>query len=141
MKKRAIYIWLMLAVIFVAVIIAMAIFTPKRKTLNYFYANKDILMKDISENKTPACSLDITFHYRHGEHPIMEYVIDGQGLVSSSKYYGFFYSYDGKPVAFQNSDIELVPISETEWEWNEKGDNHGYVEWMEGNWFYFEASF
>ncbi|MDO4664300.1 MAG: hypothetical protein Q4A59_05390 [Erysipelotrichaceae bacterium] len=140
MKKKTGFICLILAMIIVVVVGAISLSNPKRKTLNYFHANKETLISDIEENETPTCSLDLTYNYWNGEHPIVEYIVDNQGIAPSSKYYGFFYSYDGKPVAFQNANIELVPISDTEWEWHGKGDNHGYVEFIEGNWYYFEAT-
>ena len=101
---------------------------PKRKTLNYFQSNKATLIRDIEENEMPTCSLDLPFNDWQGEHPIMEYIVNRQGIVPFSKYHGFFYSYDGEPVAFQNAKIDLVSISETKWKWHGKGDNQGYVE-------------
>lgn len=76
----------------------------------YFNSNKATLIKDIEENETPTCSLDFQFNYWQGEHLIMEYIVNSQGIAPSSKYYGFFYSYDGEPVAFQNVNIGFVPI-------------------------------
>ena len=129
-----------LAVILLLVL-TRTVFSPKQKTLRYFNAHKDTLMLEIAENERPSCSLDITFNYWDGEHPIMEYIVSSRGIVPASMYYGFFYSYDGTPVAFQNCGAPLAKKSDTEWEWHGKGDNHGYVEQIEGNWYYFEASF
>lgn len=140
MKKRTKYICIIWIVI-LGIMTVGFISSPKRKTLNFFHTHKDILTNEIRENKIPTCSVDITCNFWDGDHPIMEYIVESNGIVPSSKYCGFFYSYDGIPVSFQNSNVKLVPISENKWEWHDKGDNHGYVEWLEENWFYFEASF
>lgn len=141
MLKRRYRIFVTVLVVIAFIAAAIYCISPERRTLHYYQAHKDVLMKDITENEKPTCSLDLTFNYWDGEHPIMEYIVKSRGIVPSSSYYGLFYSYDGQPVSFQNSGAQLIPVSENVWEWHGAGDNHGLVKWIEENWFYFEASF
>ncbi|MBQ6059288.1 MAG: hypothetical protein IJL39_04455 [Clostridia bacterium] len=76
-----------------------------------------------------------------GEHTVVEYIVKTRGIVSSSQYYGVFYSCDNTPVSFQNAGVSLTKVSDTEWKWQGKGDNHGYVRQIEPYWFYYEAGF
>ena len=110
MKKKIVFVCLILVITFVGIVSSILMSNPKRKTLNYFQSNKATLIKDIEENETPTCSLDFPFNYWQGEHLIMEYIVNSQGIAPSSKYYGFFYSYDEEPVDFQNVNIGFVPI-------------------------------
>jgi len=95
----------------------------------------------VASDNISSDELGIKATYWNGEHPIIEYTIGAKGLVSSSRYYGIFYSFDDVPVAFQNANVSLIPISDEEWEWKDGGDNRGIVRKIESNWYYFEASF
>lgn len=55
-------------------------------------------------------------------------------------YYGFYYSLDDVPLAFQNVP---VPLEETTdgWTWRAEGDNHGLTRRLSPHWYYFEAHF
>ena len=72
-----------------------------------------------------------------GEHPMVEYMMDEP---SGSTYYGFYYSPDDAPLAFQNANY---PCEETEggWTWHAEGDNHGFTSRITDGWYYFEATF
>lgn len=117
--------------------------SPSKRTIRYFNSHRatleDGILKTIETGRA-ASKLDITFNYWDGEHPIIEYMVVNRGIVSASKYYGFFYSFDNEPVSFQNSNQPLAQISETEWTWSGEGDNHGIVRRLDTNWFYFEAA-
>lgn len=78
-----------------------------------------------------------------GEHPIVQFYYSGTGIVTSSTYYGFYYSKDDVPAAFQNGAYELVPASDSEWAWEEDEgtDNGGLTKRITDNWFYYEAWF
>lgn len=138
-KKAAV-----LLLLFVCVLIAVSVAdTPEKRTIRYFHNHRAALEDDISntiETGRAASKLNTTFNYWDGEHPIVEYIVVSRGIVSASRYYGFFYSFDNEPVSFQNSEEPLTPISEQEWEWSGEGDNHGIVRRLDANWFYFEAA-
>ena len=115
---------------------------PENRTIRYFRNHRAALEADISntaETGRASSSLDIPFNYWDGEHPIVEYIVVGRGLGSASRYYGFFYSFDDEPVAFQNAGAPLTPVSAQEWTWRGEGDNRGSVRRLDANWFYFEA--
>ncbi len=117
--------------------------TPERKTIRYFNSHRAALEDAVLHHMGAGLEDDnahIRFNYWGGEHPIAEYTVVSRGLVPSSKYYGFFYSYDNVPVAFQNANQSLTPVSDQTWQWNGEGDNHGMVRRLDANWFYFEAA-
>ncbi len=76
-----------------------------------------------------------------GEHRIVQFYYSGLGLAPSAKYYGFYYSGDNVPAAFQNAEVELVPASADEWTWEDGTDNCGLTKRITDGWFYYEASF
>ena len=118
--------------------------TPERRTVRFFERHREILEEDAAaarEGGRAASRLDLTVNLWEGEHPILEYIVVSTGLAPSSRYHGFFYSFDGVPAAFQNADAALRAAADGAWEWRGAGDNHGRVRRLEGNWFYFEASF
>lgn len=129
---------LVCAMIFVSVIN-----TPEKRALRYFNNHRETLENDVQnciETGRVGRELNISVDYWDGEHPIIEYVVVSSGIVSASKYYGIFYSFDDEPVSFQNTDEPLMSISEQEWKWNGEGDNYGIVRRLDTNWFYFEAA-
>lgn len=79
--------------------------------------------------------------YVHTDNTIVEFDQGGSGLVSSSTYYGFYYSENDIPAAFQNSSKELTEYEKNKWSWKGTDDNHGSTIKIRDNWYYFEASF
>lgn len=139
-RKKAAVLFFLLVCVLIAV---RAADTPEKRTMRYFNSHRAALEEDISntaETGRASSKLNVTFNYWDGEHPIMEYIVVGSGIVPASRYYGFFYSFDNEPVSFQNSNESLTPLSDREWEWNGEGDNHGIVRRLDANWFYFEAA-
>ena len=76
-----------------------------------------------------------------GEHQIVQFDYSGSGVVPSTTYYGFYYSRDNVPTAFQNAEIELVSASDDEWTWDDGTDNGGLTKRITECWFYYEARF
>lgn len=76
-----------------------------------------------------------------GEHRIVQFCSGSAGLVPSSTYFGFYYSEDDVPAAFQNVDMELTPIASNEWEWSDGTDNGGLTKRITAHWFYYKAWF
>ena len=70
-----------------------------------------------------------------GQHPMVEYI-----LFTGSGYYGFYYSPDDVPLAFQNAPISLEETP-TGWQWRGEGDDHGSTRRLSPHWYYFEAHF
>ena len=70
-----------------------------------------------------------------GVHKMVEYTVTAAG----STYYGFYYSPDDVPLAFQNTDTALTE-SDGGWVWQAEGDNHGRTYRLAEDWFYFEAT-
>ena len=79
--------------------------------------------------------------YVHSDNTIVEFSQGGSGLVSTSTYYGFYYSENDIPAAFQNSSKELTEYEKNKWSWTGVGDNRGTTIKIRDNWYYFEASF
>ena len=76
-----------------------------------------------------------------GASPIVQFYTGGWGLVPSTAYRGFYYSESGQPAAYQNVDMELVPVSENEWSWTDGTDNGGVTRRIDGHWFSYKACF
>lgn len=130
------------AVLLCALLAAGAANTPERITMRCFRNHRAALEEDVQRSARGLASstLDLIFNYWDGEHPILEYIAAVRGSVPASRYYGFFYSFDGVPVSFQNAGETLTAVSDQEWTWQGEGDNHGLVRRLEGCWFYFEAA-
>lgn len=76
-----------------------------------------------------------------GKTPIVQFSTGGWGLAPSSTYWGFYYSESGLPAAYQNVDMELIPVSEDEWCWNDGTDNGGVTRRVDEHWFSYQAWF
>lgn len=74
-----------------------------------------------------------------GEHEMVEFMVDDDGMIAPAQYYGFYYSPDDVPLAFQNVNVPLTEYKENEWEWSEQGDNRGVTKKITECWYYFEA--
>ncbi len=72
-----------------------------------------------------------------GEHGMLEFILS----AGPGGYSGCYYSPDGVPLAFQNTEIPLEETAPGRWAWQAQGDNHGETWHIEGNWFGFQASF
>ena len=72
----------------------------------------------------------------NGDHEMVEYLVEATG----DTYRGFYYSPDDVPLAFQNTNVSLVP-AENGWMWTADGDNRGWTYRLKDKWFYFEAKF
>ena len=73
-----------------------------------------------------------------GEHEMVEYLV----ATAGDTYHGFYYSPEDVPLAFQNTDVPLVPAETEEgWIWTAEGDNRGRTYRLAERWFYFEAKF
>ena len=71
---------------------------------------------------------------------VVEFTTGGIGLAPSGTYHGVYYSADGEPAAFQNTDVPLGP-SRDGWIWHGRGDNYGETWHINENWYTFYASF
>ena len=76
-----------------------------------------------------------------GKNNIVQFFYGGFGIVPSAKYYGFYYSENDVPAAYQNCDYELAKTGENSWEWSDGTDNGGITKRITDNWFYYEAWF
>ena len=74
-----------------------------------------------------------------GEHNMVEFMVDGDGMIPPAQYYGFYYSPDDVPLPFQNVKVPLTEYKENEWEWTDEGDNRGITKKITECWYYFEA--
>lgn len=76
-----------------------------------------------------------------GQNPIVQFSSGGFGLAPSAVYQGFYYSESGRPAAYQNADVELVPVSDNQWTWTDGTDNGGMTRKIDGQWFFYKAWF
>ncbi len=78
-----------------------------------------------------------SFNQWTGEHEMVEFTLFAFG----DTYYGCYYSPDGVPLGFQNTQQELILDGDGSWTWQAEGDNHGLTRLISDRWYYFEASF
>ena len=107
-------------------------------------AVQDILAAESADGISIAGAKHIDFwagdDERSRESPIIEFTTGSFGIVPASSYKGFYYSVDGAPAAFQNSNIPLTETEPGHWTWSSQG-NEGTTEHITGNWYTFSASF
>ena len=145
-KRRRII--LIILVAFICVIFAVGkIFSPERAVLRTFKANEAALNEMVQSylaGDTAALRTDIpgvqSVQYWHGDNGMIEFFVKGRGIAPASSYFGFYYSVDGAPLAFQNTKVTLIESGDG-WKWTHGGDNRGYTEHISGNWYYYEAAF
>nr|WP_320024126.1 hypothetical protein [uncultured Acetobacterium sp.] len=142
-----------ISIIISAVLIILAIYT-----INYISNPERQIKKFVSENSKELVTIaeshlnsDTTIEtYKgvkvepvfSGKNEIVQFFYDGKGIAPASKYYGFYYSPDDVPAAYQNTNFNLAYVSDNEWKWSEDGtDNGGRTIRIIENWFYYEAWF
>lgn len=52
---------------------------------------------------------------------IVQYTVNAYGLPSAATYYGFYYSPDDEPAAYQNIDCRLMKDGDNRWSWSKDG--------------------
>ena len=107
-----------------------------------------IATESIKGNKVdlPKEVESISVHSPDKEHvkntnTIVEFLYKGNGTVSNTKYYGFYYSTDDLPAAYQNEDYDLLELGGNKWMWSGKGDNEGLTGKIRNHWYYYSATF
>ena len=142
MKKKRTRI--ILAAIIGVVLLASALCyaNPKIRTSLFVHAYHDLIEEGLAAGNGVPADDAVLFGYKYvnswdAEHPMTEFLI----MTWGDTYYGCYYSPDGVPLAFQNTDVELVQNGHDYWEWSAEGDNRGATSLILDNWYYFEASF
>lgn len=140
------------SVIIIAVFAAAVIFTqwyfqPEKVVERTFHRNEEALNQMVEAylaGDMDALNAEIpgvqSAQYWYGDSGMIEFFVKGRGIAPASSYFGFYYSVDGVPLAFQNAKVTLVESGDG-WQWTHGGDNRGYTEKISGNWYYYEASF
>ena len=90
-----------------------------------FEANSiSALQNSNAEDKLHGVRLDGIFKSQASESDetgIVQYTVNAYGLPSAGAYYGFYYSPDDEPAAYQNIDCRLKEDGENRWSWNKDG--------------------
>ena len=90
-----------------------------------FEANsRSTLQNSNAEDKLHGVKLDGVFKSQtsgNDEAGIVQYRVKAHGLPSAGTYYGFYYSPDDEPAAYQNIDCRLMEEGENRWSWNKDG--------------------
>lgn len=77
-----------------------------------------------AEDKLHGVKLDGVFKSQtdgNDEAGIVQYMVKAYGLPSAGTYYGFYYSPDDEPAAYQNIDCRLMEDGDNRWSWNKDG--------------------
>lgn len=145
MKKRN-KIVIVATLIFLTICVVKFISNPEQRIKNFINQNneeletiaKSYLNSDITIKSYKGVEVEQVFK---GKNDIVQFYYGGVGIVPASKYYGFYYSPDDEPVAYQNVNCKLTSISDDEWEWSDGTDNGGRTKRIMKNWYYYEAWF
>lgn len=139
-------------IIIIALLIILAIYAirfisnPERRIKNFVNQNSEELVtiseaslnSDITTKTYKGVKVEQVFR---GDNDIVQFYYGGVGIAPASKYYGFYYSPDDIPTAYQNTNSKLSAVSDDEWEWSDGTDNGGRTIKIMKNWFYYEAWF
>lgn len=135
-KKRTIKI---IAVSFACILLlsVISIYTiPKFRITLYVHLYHDSMERSLNaEIQAPIGNVNVNTW--EGAHPMTEFMVMSYG----DTYYGYYYSPDDVPLAFQNTDTKLTQDGHDYWVWQAEGDNHGATSKIMDHWYYFEASF
>lgn len=141
-KKISIIVFLVVMAIYTGKVI----FNPESK-IKYFVRHNHEDLVTIAEDYLSSMttikkykSVEVERIFK-GKNDIVQFYYCGIGIAPASQYYGFYYSPDDMPTAYQNADYKLFPISDEEWEWSDGTDNGGRTSRIMKNWFYYEAWF
>ena len=90
-----------------------------------FEANSiSALQNNNANDKLHGVKLDGVFKNEasgNDEAGIVQYRVKAYGLPSAGTYYGFYYSPDDEPTAYQNIDCRLMEDGDNRWNWNKDG--------------------
>ena len=90
-----------------------------------FEANSiSALQNSNADDKIHGVRLDGVFKSQASESDetgIVQYTVNAYGLPSAGTYYGFYYSPDDEPAAYQNIDCRLMEDGDNRWSWSKDG--------------------
>ena len=90
-----------------------------------FEANSiSALQNSNADDKLHGVRLDGIFKSQtdgNDEAGIVQYRVKAHGLPSAGAYYGFYYSPDDEPAAYQNIDCRLMEDGDNRWSWSKDG--------------------
>lgn len=90
-----------------------------------FEANSiSALQNSNADDKLHGVKLDGIFKSQASESDeagIVQYMVKAYGLPSAGTYYGFYYSPDDEPAAYQNIDCRLMEDGDNRWSWSKDG--------------------
>lgn len=78
--------------------------------------------------------------FEDSENEIVQYTVKAFGLPSAGAYYGFYYSPNDVPAAFQNVHCTLKEEGEDHWSWSNDGAS-GITYKISENFYYYKAKF
>ncbi len=137
MKKKRIIKISAIAFVCVLLVSAISIYAiPKLRITLYVHLYHNSMEEALNaENQAPIGNINVNTW--EGTHSMTEYIVMSFG----DTYYGYYYSPDDVPLAFQNTNVKLTQDGHDYWVWQADGDNHGATSKILDHWYYFEASF
>lgn len=123
-------------------VMAVVFSNPKIRTIMFIHSYHELIEESLVVGHGVPADEAVFWGYEivnswDKEHKMTEFIISTKG----DTYYGCYYSPDDVPLAFQNTEAELVQNGHDYWEWKAEGDNHGSTSKIMECWYYFEASF
>lgn len=123
---------IVILLVIVLILIAWILNAPANKSklvLNLwhddFEANSiSALQNSNADDKLHGVKLDGVFKSQasgNDEAGIVQYRVKAHGLTSAGTYYGFYYSPDDEPAAYQNIDCRLMEDGDNRWSWSKDG--------------------
>lgn len=123
---------IVILLVIVLILIAWILNAPANKSkliLNLwhddFEANSiSALQNSNADDKLHGVRLDGIFKSQtdgNDEAGIVQYMVKAYGLPSAGTYYGFYYSPDDEPAAYQNIDCRLMEDGDNRWSWSKDG--------------------
>lgn len=102
-------------------------FVPERRVARYVEAHQTELQTSMDRYFEQCQPLSygggiLTANDWPGRYPMVEYIL----FTAGSGYYGFCYSPDDVPLAFQNAAVPLVETADG-WQWQGEGESRGFT--------------
>ena len=145
MKKRLILVLLCLVVAMATVVCVLLCRQPEQAISEYVLQheveleNAAVTYIHVERISNPPGQIQLDgFFNGQRQHPIVQFSYRGL-LVPHAPYYGFYYSPDDEPAAFQNADVPLEETDAGEWSWTDGTDNRGTTKRITEKWFYYET--
>ena len=143
-RKKRVVISVLIVLVIIAVSCILIVPANKIKIVLNIWGDEfkensiQVLENESAKERMHGVILDGVFE--ESENEIVQYTVKAFGLPSAGAYYGFYYSPNDVPAAFQNVHCTLKEEGENHWSWSNDGAS-GITYKISENFYYYKAKF